>query len=80
LFSFMTALSESLPPTVIHDIYSVLILTYLHFSQVRKPILDTGHESVIIAPTLHQLSFQLPCIFRQCFLGLLGFSLTIHLL
>src|SRR5882724_2529250 len=37
----MTALSESLPSMVICDVYSVLIPTYLHFSQVRKPVLDT---------------------------------------
>ena len=25
---------------VIHDVYYVLIMTYLHFSQVGKPVLD----------------------------------------
>ena len=39
----MTALSESLLPMLICDIFSLLILTYLHFSWVRKPILDTVH-------------------------------------
>jgi len=37
----MTVLSESLLPTLICDVFSLSILTYLHFSQVRKPILDT---------------------------------------
>ena len=39
--TFMTALFESLLPKVICDIYSVLIPTYLHFSWVRKHVLDT---------------------------------------
>src|SRR5882724_10730555 len=37
----MTALSESLLPTLIHDVFSLSILTYLHFSWVRKPVLDS---------------------------------------
>jgi len=37
----MTALFVSLLLTTIHDVFSTLILTYLHFSQVRKPVLDT---------------------------------------
>jgi len=36
----MTALFESLLLTVIHDVYSMSTLTYLHFSQVRKLSLD----------------------------------------
>src|SRR5882724_12342683 len=37
----MTALFESFSLTIIHDIFSLLILTYLQSSQVGKPILDT---------------------------------------
>ena len=36
----MTALSEILLLTLIHDVFPLLILIYLHFSWVRKPILD----------------------------------------
>src|SRR5882724_11632130 len=42
-FSFTTALSESFPWTIIRDVFSLPILTYLLFSQVRKPILDSTH-------------------------------------
>ena len=38
----MTALFESLFLVIIHDIFSVLIPTCLHFSQVRKPVLDSS--------------------------------------
>ena len=38
----MTALIESLLLMIICDVFSSSILTYFHFSQVRKPILDTG--------------------------------------
>jgi len=37
----MTALFESLSLMIIHDVLSLLILTYLLFSQIGKPILDT---------------------------------------
>ena len=37
----MTALSESLFLMIIHDVFSAWILTYLLFSQVRKPILES---------------------------------------
>ena len=37
----MTALSESFPLMIIHDIFSLLISTSLLFSWIRKPILDT---------------------------------------
>src|SRR5882724_340285 len=37
----MTALSESLLLMLICDIFSLSILTYLHFSWVGKPVLDT---------------------------------------
>jgi len=37
----MTALFKSLSLTIIHDVFSLSIPTYLHFSQVRKPILDS---------------------------------------
>jgi len=47
-FSLMTALFESLPPMVICDVYSVLILTYLHFSQVRKPVLDITFNNAAV--------------------------------
>src|SRR5882724_9954178 len=50
LFSFMTAPFESLLLMVIHDIYSVLTSTYLHFSQVRKPILDSFNVLCPITP------------------------------
>ena len=44
----MTALYESLLLTIIHDVYSVLILTYLNFGWVRKPILDSlMHQCMI---------------------------------
>src|SRR5882724_13234784 len=45
LFSSTTALSESLLLMLICDIFSLLIPTYLHFFQVRKPILDTREKS-----------------------------------
>jgi len=37
---------------VIHDIYSVSTLTYLHFSQVRKPIFDNTHHNGVVAVVL----------------------------
>ena len=37
----MTALSENLLLTLIRDVFPLFILTYLHFSQVGKPILDS---------------------------------------
>ena len=37
----MTALFESFSLTFIRDLFSLSILTYLWFSQVRKPVLDT---------------------------------------
>ena len=36
----MTALFESLLPMLICDIFSLSIPTFLHFSQVGKPIID----------------------------------------
>ena len=45
----MTALSESLLLTLIHDVFSLLILTYLHFSWVRKPVLDIVTMNYIAA-------------------------------
>src|SRR5882724_8185216 len=41
LFSFTAALSESFLPMLTHEIFSLLSPTYLHFSQVRKPVLDS---------------------------------------
>src|SRR5882724_9345254 len=41
LFSFMTALSESLYLMSIHNIFSWPISTFLLFSQIGKPIPDT---------------------------------------
>src|SRR5882724_7834799 len=38
----MTALAESFPSTSIHNIFSWPISTFLHFSRVRKPVLDNG--------------------------------------
>jgi len=38
----MTALFESLSLTIICNIFSLLISTYLLFSQIRKPILDSS--------------------------------------
>jgi len=43
----MTALFESLLLMLICDVFSLLIPTFLHFSQVGKPILD----SIIKLPT-----------------------------
>jgi len=43
----MTALSESLLLTLIHDVFSLSIPTYFHFSWVRKPILDNGPLSCV---------------------------------
>src|SRR5882724_2503144 len=37
----MTALSESFSLTIICDVFPLMILTFLHFSQVGKPVLDT---------------------------------------
>jgi len=41
----MTALSESLSLMIICDIFSLSILTYLLFSWIGKPIIDSGMES-----------------------------------
>jgi len=41
----MTALFESLLLTIIHDLFSALIPTYLLFIQVGKPVLDTRPKS-----------------------------------
>jgi len=53
----MTALFESLFLKIIHDVFSVLILAYLHFSQVRKPILDShvtlGSVQIPVAVGVH---------------------------
>jgi len=38
----MTALLESFVLTVTLDVISLSILTFLHFSQVGNPVLDTG--------------------------------------
>ena len=43
LFSFMTVPFESLLLMLIHDVFSLSIPTYLHFSWVGKPILDKSH-------------------------------------
>src|SRR5882724_9128653 len=40
----MTALSESFSLTIIHDIFPLTIPTFLHFSQVGKPILDSFQQ------------------------------------
>jgi len=49
----MTALSESLLPMLICGVFSLLILNFLHFIQVGKPILDTHlHFSWIRKPIL----------------------------
>ena len=41
LWDITTALFESVLLTIICDVFSASILTYLLFSQVGKPILDT---------------------------------------
>src|SRR5882724_1311413 len=48
----MSALSESFSFTIIHDVFSLLILTFLLFSQVGKPVLDTLMASGIYLPPL----------------------------
>src|SRR5882724_7644826 len=40
-FFLLTALAESFPSTSIHNVSSWPILTFLRFSRVEKPILDT---------------------------------------
>jgi len=53
----MTALSESLLPMLICDVFSLSILTYLHFSWVRKPVLDKDTDlswSVLDAQALEE--------------------------
>src|SRR5882724_3132813 len=40
----MTALSESFSLMIICDIFSLPISTFLLFSQIGKPILDTRHQ------------------------------------
>src|SRR5882724_3338503 len=40
----MTALSESFYLMSIHNVFSWLISTFLLFSRIGKPILDTPHE------------------------------------
>jgi len=47
LSSFTTALLESFALMVTLDIISLLILTFLHFSQVRKPILDSLGDMLV---------------------------------
>ena len=49
----MTALFESLLLMVIHDVYSVLTPTKLHFIQVGKPILDMGKQSSLLGGAIN---------------------------
>ena len=51
----MTALSESSSLTIICDVFSLPISTYLLFSQVGKPILDSGpaNSHKIYPPSKH---------------------------
>ena len=37
----MRALFKSLLLTIIHEVFSILILTYFHFSQIGKPVPDS---------------------------------------
>jgi len=41
----MTALLK-LPLTLIHHIFLLMILTYLHFVQVGKPVLDSTSDNI----------------------------------
>src|SRR5882724_7783300 len=43
----MTALFKSFSLMIIHDVFSLLILTYLQFIQVGKPVLDRHNMSPI---------------------------------
>src|SRR5882724_1508993 len=54
-FSFTTALSESFPLTIIRDVFSLPISTFLLFSQVRKPILDNQLLLLDCPQTFQQL-------------------------
>jgi len=45
----MTALSESLCLTIICDVFSLLILTFLLFSWVGKPILDKIPKGILVS-------------------------------
>src|SRR5882672_9647395 len=57
----MTALFESLPLMISLDVISVPILTYLHFSRIRKPILDSIiNLSTVIKDTFYSRTFQCP--------------------
>src|SRR5882724_10947119 len=40
----MTALSESFSLTIIHDVFSSPISTFLLFSRVGKPVLDSNYQ------------------------------------
>jgi len=42
----MTALSESFSLMIIRDVFPLMILTFLHFSWVRKPVLDISNGRV----------------------------------
>ena len=44
LLSFMTALAESSPSMSIHNVFSWPISTFLHFSQIGKPVLDSHQK------------------------------------
>src|SRR5882724_10906551 len=65
LSSFMTALLESFSPMVILDIISLLISTFLLFSQIGKPVLETpslskGPFQFSSYPSHHSHSHALP--------------------
>src|SRR5882724_6501580 len=49
----MTALMESFLSTSIHNVFSWPILTFLHFSQVGKPVLDSSACSFHLTPLPH---------------------------
>src|SRR5882724_1719668 len=51
--SFMTALAESFPSTSIHNVFSWPILTFLRFSRIRKPILDTIYHRSSLMGVIH---------------------------
>ena len=66
----MTALFESFSLTIIHDVFSLPILTYLLFSWIRKPILDSGFPLISHFNTHIVVS---PMDFKLCEILGLGF-------
>ena len=70
----MTALSERFLLTIICDIFSLPILTFLLFSQVRKPILDK--EDIIELFLQHDSDDYDDCLFVAIILS--GFHTLLH--